>query len=102
MLILEPLKNQSKFWKSPGNLFLKNVTNPVCKELGFKSIKTLREIALHLELQQQWKNKIMPCTDIILSLQVGVEFLFSSEQIIEESSNIDYMIPFGQHASCNL
>ena len=34
MWILEPLKNQSwvleKFWKSPGNLFLKKCTNPVC------------------------------------------------------------------------
>ena len=27
--ILEPLKNQSEPWKSPGNLFLKKDTNPV-------------------------------------------------------------------------
>ena len=29
MSILEPLKNQSEPWKSPGNLFLKKGTNPV-------------------------------------------------------------------------
>ena len=30
-VILEPLKNQSESWKSPGNLFLKKGTNPVLK-----------------------------------------------------------------------
>ena len=29
MWILEPLKNQSESWKSPGHLFLKKGTNPV-------------------------------------------------------------------------
>ena len=29
MWILEPLKNQSESWKSPGNLFLKKGMNPV-------------------------------------------------------------------------
>ena len=28
MWILEPLKNQSESWKSPGNLFVKKGTNP--------------------------------------------------------------------------
>ena len=28
MLILEPLKNQSESWKSPGNMSLKKGTNP--------------------------------------------------------------------------
>ena len=40
--ILEPLKNQSEFWKSPGNLFLKKGTNPAfCEKLWPKSWKCI-------------------------------------------------------------
>ena len=34
MGILEPLKNLSESWKSPGNLFLKKGANPVEKPLS--------------------------------------------------------------------
>ena len=39
MRILQPLKNQSESWKSPGNLFLKKGANYVSKSLARSHVR---------------------------------------------------------------